>query len=80
MNPQFDLLRGHCFAQLAGDLVGHGRPHPAAFGGHPPRRRGGMTELVARDAKELLARIAALPLPPGTLSCLQPRMIWREAT
>jgi hypothetical protein len=26
MDPQFDLLRGHCLAQLAGDLIGHEDP------------------------------------------------------
>ena len=26
VNPQFDFLRGHCLAQLAGDLVGHEGP------------------------------------------------------
>ena len=40
MNPQFHFLRGHSFAQAASNLVSHGFPHPAAFGGHPPRKRG----------------------------------------
>ena len=52
MNPQLDFLRRHCLAQLAGDLIGHERPHPAGLAaGHPPRRRGRMTELVQRATK-----------------------------
>ena len=31
MNPQFDFLRGHCLAQLAGDLVGHEDPTRPAW-------------------------------------------------
>jgi hypothetical protein len=31
MNPQFDLLWGHRFAQLAGDLIGHEDPARPAW-------------------------------------------------
>ena len=31
MDPQFDLLQGHCLAQLAGDLIGHEDPARPAW-------------------------------------------------